>query len=33
MVVAFGFVVVWACTVSIPSPNGDWNAPRYGGRS
>jgi hypothetical protein len=33
MVVTFGFVEVWACIVSIPPPNGDWSAPKYGGEN
>lgn len=33
MVGAFSFVIMWACTISIPPPNGDWGAPRYGGKN
>jgi hypothetical protein len=33
MVGVFSFTTMWACTISIPSPNGDWGVLKYGGKN
>ncbi len=33
MVEVLGFTTMWACAISISSPNGDWCGIRYGGKN
>lgn len=33
MVEAIGFAIMWMYATSILLPNGDWNAPKYGGKN